>query len=218
MTMLKNIKSTYFSKLILSFINEKQKLLLIKYNKSIQKAININLTNFKLISGKYISYESNGKIKEYYLCDNNLAYEGEYSNGKRNGKGKEYNWNGKLMFDGEYKNGKRNGKGKEYSGGLGILIFEGDFLNGKRNGKGKEYNGIDKLIFDGEYKNGKRNGEGKEYNNNGILVFEGKYLNNERVSGIQYDTNGNKINDFKILMEKEKSMIMMEILYMKVNF
>ena len=52
-------------------------------------------------------------------------------------------------------------------------------------------------MFDGEYKNGKRNGEGKEYNNNGILIFEGKYLNNERVSGIQYDTNGNKINEFQ---------------------
>ena len=36
-------------------------------------------------------------------------------NGKRNGKGKEYNNNGELEFEGEYLNGKRwNGKGKKY--------------------------------------------------------------------------------------------------------
>ena len=39
-----------------------------------------------------------------------LRYEGEYLNGKRNGKGKEYNHN-ELIFEGEYINGKRNGKG-----------------------------------------------------------------------------------------------------------
>ena len=31
-----------------------------------------------------------------------------------NGKGKEYYSNGKLKFEGKYLNGKRNGKGKEY--------------------------------------------------------------------------------------------------------
>jgi len=52
-------------------------------------------------------------------------FEGEYKNGEKNGKGKEYNDNGKLKFEGEYKNGKRwNGKGKEYYGN-GKLEFEG---------------------------------------------------------------------------------------------
>ena len=41
-------------------------------------------------------------------------FEGEYLNGERNGKGKEYNIFGKLEFEGEYLNGERNGKGKEY--------------------------------------------------------------------------------------------------------
>ena len=49
---------------------------------------------------------------------------------KKNGKGKEYNNNGNLIFEGEYLNGKRNGKAKEYS--YGNLIFEGEFLNGQR--------------------------------------------------------------------------------------
>ena len=45
-----------------------------------------------------------------------------------NGKGKEYK-DSKLIFKGEYKNGKRNGKGKEYYYHNGKLLFEGDFLN-----------------------------------------------------------------------------------------
>ena len=41
-----------------------------------------------------------------------LRFEGEYLNGERNGKGKEY-WNGNLIFEGEYLYGKRL-KGKKY--------------------------------------------------------------------------------------------------------
>ena len=35
---------------------------------------------------------------------------GEYLNGKRNGKGKEYYKNGNIRFDGEYLNGEKHGK------------------------------------------------------------------------------------------------------------
>ena len=52
----------------------------------------------------------------------------------KKGKGfiREYNLEGKLIFEDEYFNGKRNGKGKEYNGE--ILIFEGEYLNEKRLG------------------------------------------------------------------------------------
>ena len=54
----------------------------------------------------------------------------------------------KLIFEGEYLNGKKNGKGKEYNDYNGKLVFEGEYLNGVRwNGKGKEYNEEGKLIF-----------------------------------------------------------------------
>ena len=52
----------------------------------------------------------------------------------------------KLIFDGEYLNGEKNGKGKEYNDD-GKLIFEGEYLNGEKNGKGKEYDRNGKLIF-----------------------------------------------------------------------
>ena len=113
--MLKNVKSSYFLKIIFSHITEGRKLKIIKYNKNIQNKININLINYKIYSGSYIIYEENGKGKEYDRYNDKLLFEGEYLNGKRNGKGKEYSYRGELKFEGEYLNGKRHGKGKEYN-------------------------------------------------------------------------------------------------------
>ena len=45
--MLKNIQSVYFIKLLFSFVKEKNKLKIVKYNKSLQKNININIINYK---------------------------------------------------------------------------------------------------------------------------------------------------------------------------
>ena len=74
-----------------------------------------------------------------------MKYEGEYLNGKRHGKGKEFTKNKILVYEGEYQNGLWHGKGKQYnsdkiSSGLGPqLIYEGEFKFGKWDGKGKEY-------------------------------------------------------------------------------
>ena len=154
------IESPFFSKLLFSFMNEKIKLKVIKYNKKLQNKIDINLNNYKFYNGKYIIYENekNIKGKEYMKSisgyGEHFLYEGEYLNGERNGKGKEYYDNGNLLFEGEYLNGERR-KGKEYNND-GSLRYEGEYLNGKRNGKGKEYDEDGDLIFEGEYLNGIR--------------------------------------------------------------
>ena len=127
--MVENIISVYFQKILLSSLNEKTKLDLIKYNKHLQNLMDIKLINYKFYKGKYIVYETKGKGKEYF--NGELKFEGEYLNGKRNGKRKEYDYNGKLSFEWEYLNGKRNGKGKEYYGN-GTLYFEGEYLNGNK--------------------------------------------------------------------------------------
>ena len=66
------------------------------------------------------------------------------------GYGKEYDNDGNLIYDGEYLNGVKNGKGKEFKHNR--LIFEGEYLNGKRNGNGKEYYDLKSII---ELKNDK---------------------------------------------------------------
>ena len=70
--MLQNIKPSFFVKIIFSFLDEKTKLKLIKYNKSLQNIKNINLINYKILSGRYIVYEENEIIKEYSTYNDKL--------------------------------------------------------------------------------------------------------------------------------------------------
>ena len=123
----------------------------------------------------------NGKINNY---NNQFLFEIKDGNGK----GKEYNFNGKLEYEGEFKNGERI-KGKEYNDDK--IIFKGEYLNGKRwNGIIKEYNYEDGIIYEGEFRNGEINGKGKEYEKeNHRLIFEGEYLNGKK--------NGNGKEFFK---------------------
>ena len=212
--MLENIKSIYFLKFIFKSIDEKSKLNIVKYNSKLQNKIDINLNNYKFFSRRYIVYEKNGIAKEYNILTNRLIFVGEYSNGKRNGKGKEYDEEGFLRYEGGYKSGKRNGKGKEEEDW--DKFFEGDFLNGKKwngigskygekvnyelkNGQGivKEYNHLGHLIYEGEYLNGLKNGKGKEYNHK-VLCFEGEYLNGEKWNGkIYYDNSYSELRGGK---------------------
>ena len=74
--MLQKFKSSYFIKLIYIFVEEVQKLRLVRYNKSIQKNLDISIINYKFFSGRYIIYESNGFGKEYYGYDDTLIFEG----------------------------------------------------------------------------------------------------------------------------------------------
>ena len=130
-----------------------------------------------------------------------LLYEGEYLNGKRNGKGKEYDAQCKIIYEGEYLDGKKHGKGKEF-----ILKVE----------KNKDYDEKKEiLVFEGEYFLGYRL-KGKRYIK-GLLEFEGEFLFNNKYNGKGYDENGNLIyelkngngkvkefdNNFKIIFEGE---------------
>ena len=145
--MMENIQSLFFIYNLFSILDERHKLILVKYNRGMQGKIGINLNTYKIFSGKYFIYETKekDKIKEFDCYTDALIYEGGYLNGKRNGKGKEYYYDGKLKFEGEYLNGKRNGKGKEYHMNE-KLKFEGVYLDGK-NGMDKDMLWIMKLYI-----------------------------------------------------------------------
>ena len=168
--MLKNVKSIYFIQKLFSFIDEYSKLKLVKYNKSIQKNINIDIINYIYFKGKYIIYESNEKGKEYNYEDN-LIFEGGYLNGERNGKGKEYNLKGKLIFEGEYLNGKEL-KGTKYEyDNKQYKIDNTRRIGNIENGK---------LEFEDEYSKAKINEKIKVCDINSNIIFEGEYLNDKR--------------------------------------
>ena len=204
---LRDIKSPYIQREIFLFLNQKQKLNMIIYNKQLQKEFKVNIEDYQKVSGKFKKIEANGIGREYFLNTNTLIFEGEYKNKKRNGKGKVF-YNDKIIFDGEYSNGIVNGKGKEYYYN-GKLKFDGEYFNEKiwngklydyngnieseiKEGKGfiKEYGFYGNLKYEGNYSNGKRNGNGKDYHDN-ILNYEGEYLNGERSGkGKEYYKDG----------------------------
>ena len=200
-------------------MDEKVKLKLIKNNKKLQYKNDINLINYKFFNGRYIIYETKTKGKEYLAANDRLRYKGEFLNGERNGKGKEYVEYYNLIFEGEYLKEKKHGKGKEYFNN-GILKFECENLNvNKWNSKGydrnnnivyeliegkgtsKEYheqNDNAKLIFEGEYLNGKINGKGKEYHlYESLLIFDGDYVNGKRWNDKIYDQYMNFVGELK---------------------
>ena len=140
--LLDNIKSLFITKQIFSCLNMLIKLKICQINKRIQSKININLFNYKILSRRYIINETEEDTKEYDRFYDKIVFKGEYLNGKRNGKGKEYNFDGTVIFEGEYLNGKRNGMGKEYFDD-GNLKFEGEYFSGKKwTGKGYDKNNI----------------------------------------------------------------------------
>ena len=119
--MLENI-TPFFLLELFQFLSEEKKLKILKYNKSLQNKIKLNIKDYKIYSGRYIYYTSEKKGEEYNSYDNKRIYIGEYLNGERNGKGKEYNDYGRIIFEGEYYKGKKwNGKGYDWDGNI---VFE----------------------------------------------------------------------------------------------
>ena len=201
--MLEKIKSLFILKKIFSCLDEKIKFELVQYNKSLQNKLNLSIFDYKIFSGKYIIYIEKREAKEYSSYSNELIFQGEYNNKKRNGKGKEYYDDYTLKFAGEYLNGKRHGKCKEYNS-KGEVIFEGEYLNGiiwegdYLSDSGKKFKIIkeNKFLVNNDEKNkgekllnksrniiNKLNDgkyEIKEYDEDGDLIFEGEYLYEKR--------------------------------------
>ena len=174
--MLGNIKSRYILNIIFSNINDEKKLVLIKYNNKIKDRLNIDLIDYKFLSGKYFIGEKDGKGKEYNIYNDELLFEGDYLDGKRTGFGIEYyekKYQGKIVikYEGKYVNGKRNGKGIEYYNN-GKIKFEGIYFFGLKY-KGKGYDRDGKIIY--ELEDGK--GYIKEVNIYNDTIFEGEYPN-----------------------------------------
>ena len=80
---------------------------------------------------------------------------------------KEYYENGKLKFDGEYLK-RKIWNGKGYNN-KGIKEYE----ISKGKGNIKEFNNEGILLYEGEYLDGLREGKGKEYYPNGNLKYDG---------------------------------------------
>ena len=148
------------------------------------------------------------KVKEY---KNILEYEGEYSYGKRNGKGKEYDINGNLIYEGDFCDGYRK-TNKVNEDNLTSLNSEISLKNGVKNGITKYYNRKGEIVYQAEYKNDIIISEEDECDNEHGLKFEGEFLNGKYWNGKfkEYENGylkceGEFINGRKIGKEYEYS-------------
>ena len=99
--MLNGIKSSIIIKKIFNLLNAKRKLKIVLYNKRLKKCLNLTPIDYMKLSVIYIIEDKKGKRREYDSYSDELIYEGECLNNKRNGIGKEYS-NDNLIFEGEY--------------------------------------------------------------------------------------------------------------------
>ena len=116
------------------------------------------------------------KERENYIYKHGVYYIGEFKNNERNGMGKEYYPNGKLLFGGNFVDGIYEGKGK-YIDKNDQFFMAGDFKNDFII-KGKVYFPNGKLNYEGEFKNNAKDGKGKEYFEDGTYYI-GEFENNK---------------------------------------
>ncbi len=92
-----------------------------------------------------------------------------------------FKFNSGARYEGEYRNGKRNGKGTYYYANGDKYV--GDYVNGDFEGQGKYYF-KDGDWFEGEFRNDKRNGKGVYHFADGSWE-EGNYVDGECVKVIK---------------------------------
>jgi hypothetical protein len=100
-----------------------------------------------------VSCHSGGHLKTW---PDGRRYEGEYANGKLNGKGVD-TWSDGRRNEGDFANGNLNGKG--LFTWLDGRRYEGDFANGEANGKGV-FNFPNGNRYEGGFVDGKKSGSG----------------------------------------------------------
>lgn len=113
-----------------------------------------------------------------YMWNNGTKYIGYWNDNNKNGKGRMYYANGKLIYEGDYVEGKKCGKGVYYfeSGER----YEGMFLNDQFNGKGRMYYTNGKLEYEGDYVEEKKFGKRVYYFEN-CTKYEGEFKDDEYI-------------------------------------
>jgi len=153
------------------------------------------LVSYSLIDGRVIlnTYEPNGTPHRTYV--------GDFEDGKMHGRGKYTFHNTHPVFkeyEGEFEDGEMHGKGKMIMTNEDVYV--GDFQDDTMHGKGtltftfSEDGSPDGSRYVGDFDNGRMHGHGKMYDDEGKVVFDGEFINNEP----QYKVKQRKYNPGKI--------------------
>ena len=135
----------------------------------------------------------------YHSFANYVCYEGEFKDGAPNGQGNRFSCSlyysvlasqmsgadslrlddiGFTVTVGKFRDGSANGPVKQYRSGM--LSYEGEMKNDKRDGRGVQYqSGSTAVLYEGEFKNDAYHGRGTLYDENGQVVYSGKWKNGD---------------------------------------
>jgi len=94
------------------------------------------------------------KMERKYYENGQIWMEGNFKDGKKDGKWYEYNENGQIRKIVNYKDGKKDGKWTWYYEN-GQIEEEGNFKDGEEEGKWTWYYENGQIWMEGNYKNGK---------------------------------------------------------------
>lgn len=128
-----------------------------------------------------------------------LIYDGQIVNGKKNGKGVIKNSSGITIYDGLFKDDLYEGEGTLiYENGF---IFSGLFLKGKRNGKGMLFSNDEKYRYEGHWSNDVKSGSGTESYPDGSYYI-GEFSQNKKNGNGTYYMNDGSIYEGQFLDDK----------------
>jgi hypothetical protein len=130
--------------------------------------------------GEWEDGKHNGKGK--YVYADGTVYEGDWKDGKQHGKGRFVYADG-AFYEGDCEDDKKHGKGKYvYANGN---IYEGDWKDGMQHGKGKYVYATD--IYEGDFEDGKKHGKGKYVYADGA-IYEGDWKDGKQHGKGRYVT------------------------------
>lgn len=134
-----------------------------------------------------------------YSSVNYVSFEGEFEDGSPNGEGNRFycslyytamaselmGTNTLTLADinyqitvGDFEDGEANGDVKVYRSG--VLNYEGEMKNDERDGTGIQYQDrSNSILYEGNFKNNQYDGNGTLYDENGQVVYSGKWKNGD---------------------------------------
>lgn len=131
----------------------------------------------KVYEGYFDKGIKSGKGTSFYTnIESSMQYNGDWVDNKKSGTGLLYHDNGQKKYEGQFKNDLMWGIGELFSSD-GICIFKGEFESGVAyRSKIKQYK---EGVYDGQYKNELRHGEGTMTFGDGT-TYTGRWKNDEK--------------------------------------
>jgi|GEM_PF-2355071 len=117
----------------------------------------LQISNGKFVYYRKLNFYNNKQMKEWLKSDtvNCIMTEGEFKNGKKEGRWTDYFIGGKKREEVYYKDGILNGPYRSYNDDRSTVGLAGNYLDGKRDGEWQMFGLDGKILEIDKYRKGK---------------------------------------------------------------